>query len=108
MKANHTVIHANSFGYVSRCNCCRDLQLCLGNIVLVLGQNDFESFRSNFFELNDIETARLHRDGQSKRYTIMTSYTDLTLSLSIREFELTADLLNLAELDFMISEELER
>lgn len=108
MKANHTVIHANAFGYVSRCNCCKDLQLCLGNIILVLGQNDFMNFKTNFFELNDIGTARLHRNGRAKRYTVLTSYSDLTLSLSLREFELTSDLLNLAELNFMISKELEK
>lgn len=104
----HTIIHANAFGYISRCNCCKDLQLCIGNIVLVFGRNDFMNFKSSFFELNDIDMARLHRKGRMKRYTIMTSYSDLTLSLSRREFELTSDLLNMAEVNFLIEEELKK
>lgn len=99
---NHTIIHANSFGYVSRCRCCSELQLCLGNMVLVLGESDFINFKRSFFELNDKNTLRTHRCGKVKRYTFLTSYSDLTLSLSLREFQMTEDLLNLAELDNVI------
>lgn len=102
----HTVIHANQFGYVARCNCCQELQLCLGNIVLVLGTNDFANFKRCFFELNDRDSARLHRDGRIKRYSFLTSYSDLTLSLSENEYRLTEDLLNMAELDNVIKNEL--
>lgn len=102
-----TVIHANQFGYVSRCNCCQDLQLCLGNVVLTLGKSDFTNFKRCFFELNDPTTVRLHRTGRIKRYSFHTSYSDLTLSLSKKEYRLTVDLLNLAELDNVINGQLE-
>jgi len=102
----HTVIHSNQFGYVSRCNCCGELQLCLGNVVLVLSKSDFANFKRSFFELNDLASVKLHRAGSIERYTFLTSYSDLTLSLSQKEFRLTSDLLNLAELDQVINNEL--
>ena len=100
------VIHTNAFGYVSRCNCCRDLQLCLGNIVLVLGESDFANFKLSFFELNDANSTRIHRVGRIERFIFLTSYSDLTLSLSKQEYQLTEDLLNMAELDCVILNEL--
>ena len=102
----HTLIHSNQFGYVSRCNCCKHLQLCLGNVVLVLGESDFFNFKRSFFELNDVAMVKLHRDGRIKRYSFLTSYSDLTLSLSSKEYHLTEDLLNLAEMDHVIDNEL--
>ena len=98
---SHSIIHKNPFGYISRCNCCHDLQLCLGNMVLVLNEEDFSDFKTSFFKLNDIETVSIHRDGQMKRYTLQTAYTDLTLSLSKREYDYTSDLLNLAGLSLV-------
>ncbi|MCJ8289192.1 MAG: hypothetical protein HRT58_08520 [Crocinitomicaceae bacterium] len=103
---NHTIIHTNPFGYISRCNCCQDLQLCLGNVVLVLGESDFANFKRSFFELNDFNSVRVHREGRVKRFTFLTSYSDMTLSLSKQEFHFTEDLLNIAELDAIINREL--
>lgn len=102
----HTVIHTNKFGYVSRCNCCKELQFCFGNIVLVLGESDFANFKRSFFELNDSNSLRIHRTGRVKRFIFLTSFSDLTLSLSKQEYHLTEDLLNMAELDTMIKDEL--
>jgi len=102
----HRVIHTNAFGYVARCNCCKDLQLCLGNIVLVLGESDFVNFKRSFFQLNDSNSLRMHRAGRIERYTFLTSYSDLTLSLSTQEWRLTEDLLNMAEMDSVIQDEL--
>jgi len=101
MMESHSIIHKNPFGYISRCDCCSDIQLCLGNMVLVMTEEDFEDFKFTFFKLNDIETAPLHRDGRFKRYSMQTSFKDLTLSLSLREYEWTSDLLNLASLSII-------
>lgn len=103
---NHTVIHSNAFGYISRCNCCKDLQLCIGNLILVFDQDEFAQFKASFFALNNIDNVRVHRIGRLERYTIMTSYSDLTLSLSKQEFVFTEDLLNVTELDSVINHEL--
>jgi hypothetical protein len=70
-------------------------------MVLVMTEEDFEDFKFTFFHLNDIETAPLHRDERFKRYTMQTSFKDLTLSLSVREYEWTSDLLNLANLSIL-------
>ncbi len=102
---NHTLIHSNSFGYISQCNCCQDLQMCFGNLILVLGQSDFINFKSSFFGLNNINTASVHRTGKTTRYSIMTSYSDITLSLSQKEYEMTSDLLNLAEMRLFLTKE---
>jgi hypothetical protein len=70
-------------------------------MVLVLNEEDFNDFKTSFFTLNDIDNARVHRDGENKRYTLQTSFTDLTLSLSKKEYDWTSDLLNLASLSIM-------
>ena len=103
---NHSLIHSNSFGYISQCNCCKDLQMCFGNLILVLGQSDFINFKASFFGLNNIHTAAIHRTGKITRYSIMTSYSDITLSLSKKEYEMASDLLNLAEMRLFITNEL--
>ncbi|MCH2231282.1 MAG: hypothetical protein MK105_13150 [Crocinitomicaceae bacterium] len=102
---NHTLIHSNSFGYISQCNCCQELQLCFGNLILVLEQSDFVIFKSSFFGLNNISSASIHRADKTTRYSIMTSYPDITLSLSKHEFEMASDLLNLAEIRLFLKKE---
>ena len=103
----HTIIFKNRFGYVSRCNCCRDMQLCLGNMVLAFNEEDFNDFKSSFFALNDPENLQLHINGKIKRFTIHTSFTDLTLSLSEKEYEWTSEILNMAYMSMYCEAEME-
>ena len=104
---SHTVIFKNPFGYVSRCNCCRDVQLCLGNMILVFNEDDFNDFKSSFFGLNNVDDLQLHINGKIQRFTIHTSFTDLTLSLSKREYQWTSEILNMAYMSMYCEQEVE-
>lgn len=102
------LIHSNSFGYVSMCTCCKDFHVCLGSVVMVFGQLDFQEFKNQFFALNNISFCRIHRDGRVKRFIFQTSLPDLTLSLSEIEYNLTVDLFNISNIELMIDENLSR
>ena len=104
---SHTVIFKNPFGYVARCKCCRDVRLCLGNMLLSFNEEDFHDFKSSFFALNDFEDLQLHIEGKIRRYILHTSFTDLTLSLSKKEYEWTSEILNMAYLSMYCEAEMQ-
>jgi len=100
------LIHSNRFGYITKCRCCQEIQCSFGTIILMFTRSDFEAFREHFFRFKEIESAPLHRDGIENRYVIDTSCVGLKLSLSRQEYNLVADLLNMASLEFQLEDEL--
>jgi len=78
----------------------------MGTVILTFNREDFETFRTGFFGGEGIEFAPKHREGRITRYVVDTAFSDLKLSLSKNEYSLAADLLNMAELEFQLEDEL--
>lgn len=57
---------------------------------------EFLSFKTAFFKLNDQYMERVHSKGIHQRYFVYTGYNDLCLSLTKKDFDRAADLLNTA------------
>lgn len=91
------ILHCNELGYVSQCDCCNDIHLCIGNLALSLSRTDFFLFKKNFFELNDLTALRLHKNSKEPRFLFVTSFSDLSLSLSKSEYKLCCDLLQVSQ-----------
>ncbi len=100
------MIHSNGFGYIAKCQCCQNLQCCFGNVILTFSKTEFRSFKEGIFQTSEIESARLHREGSITRYVIETGFVDLKLSLSEKEFSQASDLLNMAEIEFQLVDQL--
>ena len=100
------MIHSNGFGYIAKCRCCHDVQCCMGNVIFTFDRHDFRLFREGFFKSGGVESAQIHREGSIKRYVIETGFSDLKLSLSKKEYAQASDLLNMAELEFQLEDQL--
>lgn len=99
------IIHSNNFGYISQCSCCQRITLCLGNVILVFERDEFFCFKEDFFTINDLDSVPQH-NLLHKRFLFQTSYDDVLLSLSAKEYEKTCDLLNLGAIHLMIEEQI--
>jgi len=88
------VLHHNRFGNIAKCECCQDLQLSLGNVILTFSEEEYYEFDSFFNEIReDFETEKPN-ENCSKKYVIVTNHKGIILSLSFQELFNTIELLN--------------
>lgn len=107
MSVQH-ILHANKFGIVKQCSCCRQIQLTLGSVVLHLSEKEFYLLKQSFFELNDIQDVQLHASGKIKRYLLNTCFASLSLSLSEKEYSATCALFTLSEVILKVNKTLNK
>lgn len=89
-------IHENSFGSISKCPCCEDIQVTLGNVVLTFSEEEYVEFDLFFDEIRrDFETL----EGKTaQKYIIRTNRNGLALSLTHQELEATLELFNFSKI----------
>jgi hypothetical protein len=98
-----TVLHYNDFGNIAKCNCCQDIQLSLGNVILSFSEEEYHQFDSFFDEIRiDFEIEKPSKSC-SKKYVIVTNHKGITLSLSYVDLSNTIELLNFSTLMLSIN-----
>lgn len=91
---SNTVLHENDFGNVSKCSCCRELQLHLGNIVLHFSEKEFYRFDQFFDRIRKDFSYEKPTKSKKRKYIIVTDQKGLVLALSYPELKQTIELLN--------------
>jgi hypothetical protein len=96
MKGQKTmeILHKNKFGHIAKCQCCEELQLNLGNVLLTFSENDYLKFDNFFDEIRADIVTNKSRINSKKKYVIVTNYNGLVLSLTHDELLNTMELLN--------------
>jgi len=97
-------IHKNEFGNLSKCSCCNEIQLSLGNVILTFSEEEYLEFDLFFDEIRrDVEA--LESNGkQSTKYIIRTNRQGVTLSLSHQELKKTIELLDFSKIIWTVNQ----
>jgi|GEM_PF-5942945 len=95
---NYQILDENEMGWISKCNCCGEIQVSLGTVLLHLPEAEFRPFARSFIKVGNcpmqgsgIEHPRLGND----RVLIQTPVQNLHLSFSRKEFNKLAVLLEM-------------
>jgi len=104
-----TLLHENNFGYIAKCNCCTEIKVSLGNIILSLTEQEFRDFDTFFDKIRiDFEKDKKNKDGQNnRRYYIKTYFNELILSFSYQELSETIELLNFSNIMLSVNKQME-
>ena len=98
------VLHENKFGHIARCQCCQELQIKLGNVVLSFSDDQYSQFDNFFNEIReDIFTEKLCFK-KNRRYVVVTNYKGVVLSLTHTELLDTIELLNFSTMMISVNE----
>lgn len=93
-KSTMTVLHENSFGNISKCSCCDELQLTLGNVIICFSEEEYADFDIFFNEIREDFKKENRTKSKSKKYVIRTNQNGLILNFSYKELKQTIELLN--------------
>lgn len=98
------ILHENDFGYISKCNCCDDLQLNFGNVIISLSEEEYLEFDTFFNEIRKDFNIEKEDVGFNRKYIIHSNLNGLTLSFSNKELQKTIELLNFSTLMLSVNE----
>jgi hypothetical protein len=88
------ILHENNFGHIAKCQCCEELQLNLGNVLLTFSEEEYLQFDNFFDEIRtDIFTDTSYIN-PNRKYVVVTNYKGVVLSLTHTELVNTIELLN--------------
>lgn len=88
------LLHKNDFGNISKCKCCNELQLNLGNIILTFTEREYLEFDYFFNDIREDFATEEPSNNNEKKYVVVTNHKGLVLSLSYQELYSTIELLN--------------
>jgi len=92
------VLHHNFFGNISKCNCCNNLQLTIGNVIIPLTEEEYFEFDEFFDEVREDFKTEKKTNSKRKEYVVRTSVDNLILVFSYQELRATLELLTFATL----------
>lgn len=89
IEKTHKLLHQNTIGQVSACNCCEKLQVLIGTTLMTLNVQEFESC---FASLCKLEKS-LKTSAPIQTIYLRTPSNDVHITLSQKQFEEAVDLL---------------
>jgi hypothetical protein len=92
------VLHYNDFGNIAKCNCCKDLQLSLGNIIFNFSAEEYSEFDRFFNDVRVDFALEKPTKNCNRKYVIVTNHKEIILHLSYQELFNTIELLNFSTL----------
>ena len=92
------VLHKNDFGYIAKCNCCNQLQLCLGNMIRTFTADEYAEFDLFFNEIRAYFSTEKNDKDPIRKYIIQTNLNGLILGFSYQELQDTIELLNFSNI----------
>ncbi len=97
------ILHENEYGHIAICDCCGDIQLCLGNVLMTLNQEEYQDFNRVFREISfymDIRGSEI----MDRTFVVNTKNKDVKISFTYEDLAHTVELLNCSNLMMSVNE----
>lgn len=103
-KQTMKILHENDFGNIAKCECCQELQLCLGSVILTFSEEEYLEFDNFFDEIRKDFATENPTQNRSKKYVVVTNHKGLVLSFTYQELYNAIELLNFSTLMLSVNQ----
>lgn len=98
MHSDMNLLHSNSIGFIMKCDGCKEVQFCFGNVLSFVPEDDFRILYNSFKKIEKNKQKFAVNTPNGYRLMLKTPVENIVLSFSLEEYDEVMELMDNAML----------